>query len=48
MFHSNLKVNKKLTMSFPKNTIERLLTPGAVNFHVKHRYHQQFISVFMV
>ena len=48
MFHSNLKVNKKLTKSFPKYcSVEKLLTRWVVNSHVKHwLYHLQFYLSF--
>ena len=29
-----------------RNTIEKLLTPGVVNYHVKHWYHLQFYLSF--
>ena len=41
VFYSNIRVNKKVTKSFPKY-FEKFLTPGVVNSYVKHLYHQQF------
>ena len=43
VFHSNVKVNKRLAN---RNTIEKFLTPGVVNFHGKHWYQLQFYLSF--
>ena len=45
LFHSNLKVNKKLTKSFPKY-YRKIINSWGSNFHVKHWYHQQFYLSF--